>query len=206
MRRARIGARAWSRFPRHEPLRAHQRGEAREPPRFVLERRPAGRLQRERPPPVAARGRHLFDEAAGFEPLERAVDRPRPHRRARRLFDRLHDGVAMQRPFRERQEDMEDGGRERYGRHITVAEIYIRYRNNVNSELRSLRTQNAAVSFASIIGRVPQPDGPSRAKSSPECTLTSRRAGWVQNVFERFRSSILIEHGRSTMCPTLSPR
>ena len=119
-------------IPGHQPLRAEQRGESRQPARLLLQRRAPGRLQRERPPPIAARRRQLSHEAARFEPLERAVDRARPHRRARRLFDRLHDGVAMQRPFGEREEDVEDGRGQRYRRHITVTEIYIRHCNNAN--------------------------------------------------------------------------
>ena len=44
--------------------------------------------------------------------------------RAGRLFDRLHDRVAVQRPVGQRQQDVKDGRRERDWRHITVAEIY----------------------------------------------------------------------------------
>ena len=104
--------------------------------------RPAGCSANVRRRSLRAAGSSLH-EAARFEPLERAVDRARPHRRARRLFDRLHDGVAVQRPFGERKEDVEDSRGQRYGRHITVTEIYIRHCNNASG--RPVSSRRSAV-------------------------------------------------------------
>ena len=82
--------------------------------RLAIECAPAEGLQGEHAPTIVAARVELTDESGFFHALQRAVDRARahPHLLTGGLFDRLHDGVAVPRTIRQREQDVEHGRRQ----------------------------------------------------------------------------------------------
>src|SRR5712691_3782097 len=103
-----------SSFVRDETPRPQERGQSRQTLRLAIECAPAEGLQDEHATTIVAARAELTDESGFFHALQRAVNRAgaHPHLRTGGLFDRLHDGVAVPRTIRQREQDVEHGRRQ----------------------------------------------------------------------------------------------